>query len=77
MANVWEKSYPQGVRWDAPLPPAVPLESLLETAATQMARADGPRLLRSHFHLSRATRHRGTSCQGAIDEILGIVRLGC
>ena len=35
MANVWEKSYPQGVRWDAPLPPAVPLESLLETAASK------------------------------------------
>ena len=34
MAHVWEKSYPSGVRWDTPLPPAVPLESLLETAAT-------------------------------------------
>jgi long-chain acyl-CoA synthetase len=33
MAYVWEKSYPPGVSWDAPLPPAVPLESLLETAA--------------------------------------------
>ena len=35
MAHVWEKSYPQGVSWDAPLPPAVPLESLLETAASK------------------------------------------
>ena len=34
MAHVWEKSYPSGVHWDCPLPPAVPLESLLETAAT-------------------------------------------
>ena len=34
MAQVWEKSYPSGVHWDCPLPPAVPLESLLETAAT-------------------------------------------
>ncbi len=35
MAYVWEKSYPPGVSWDAPLPPAVPLESLLETAASK------------------------------------------
>ena len=35
MAHVWEKSYPPGVRWDTPLPPAVPLESLLESAATK------------------------------------------
>ncbi|HML08241.1 MAG TPA: long-chain fatty acid--CoA ligase [Xanthobacteraceae bacterium] len=35
MAHVWEKSYPQGVSWGAPLPPAVPLESLLETAAAK------------------------------------------
>ena len=35
MAHVWEKSYPSGVRWDTPLPPAVPLETLLETAATR------------------------------------------
>src|SRR6516162_2589777 len=34
MAHVWEKSYPSGVHCDCPLPPAVPLESLLETAAT-------------------------------------------
>ena len=34
MAQVWEKSYPSGVHWDYPLPPAVPLEGLLETAAT-------------------------------------------
>ena len=33
MAQVWEKSYPPGVRWDTPLPPAVPLESLLETTS--------------------------------------------
>jgi hypothetical protein len=33
MAHIWEKSYPQGVSWDAPLPPPVPLESLLETVA--------------------------------------------
>ncbi len=32
---VWEKSYPAGVAWDAPLPPAVPLETLLETAAAR------------------------------------------
>ena len=35
MAQVWEKSYPPGVRWDTPLPPAVPLESLLETTSTK------------------------------------------
>jgi long-chain acyl-CoA synthetase len=35
MAYVWEKSYPPGVSWDAPLPPAVPLESFLETAASK------------------------------------------
>jgi len=35
MAHVWEKSYPSDVRWDLPLPPAVPLESLLETAASR------------------------------------------
>jgi long-chain acyl-CoA synthetase len=35
MAHVWEKSYPQNVSWDAPLPPPVALESLLETAATK------------------------------------------
>jgi long-chain acyl-CoA synthetase len=35
MAHVWEKSYPPGVSWDAPLPPPVPLESLLETAASK------------------------------------------
>jgi long-chain acyl-CoA synthetase len=33
MAHVWEKSYPPGVSWDAPLPPPVPLERLLEEAA--------------------------------------------
>ena len=35
MAHAWEKSYPSAVRWDTPLPPAVPLESLLESAATK------------------------------------------
>ncbi len=35
MAHVWEKSYPPGVSWDTPLPPAVPLESLLESAASK------------------------------------------
>jgi long-chain acyl-CoA synthetase len=35
MAYVWEKSYPPGVRWDTTLPPAVPLEDLLQTAATK------------------------------------------
>ena len=35
MAHVWEKSYPSAVRWDTPLPPAVPLESLLESAANK------------------------------------------
>ncbi len=35
MAQVWEKSYPPGVRWDTPLPPAVPLESLMETTSTK------------------------------------------
>ena len=35
MAYVWEKSYPQGVSWDAPLPAAVSLESLMETAASK------------------------------------------
>jgi long-chain acyl-CoA synthetase len=34
MVHVWEKSYPSGVDWDMPLPPAVPLESILESAAT-------------------------------------------
>ena len=33
MAHFWEKSYPQSVSWDTRLPPAVPLENLLETAA--------------------------------------------
>jgi long-chain acyl-CoA synthetase len=35
MAYVWEKSYPPGVSWDAPLPAPVALESLLETAAAK------------------------------------------
>jgi long-chain acyl-CoA synthetase len=33
MAYVWEKSYPQGVSWDTPIPPPIPLETLLEIAA--------------------------------------------
>ncbi len=33
MAHLWEKSYPPGVSWGDPLPPPVPVESLLETAA--------------------------------------------
>jgi long-chain acyl-CoA synthetase len=35
MAHVWEKSYPSAVRWDTALPPAVPIETLLESAATK------------------------------------------
>lgn len=35
MAHLWEKSYPAGVSWGEPLPPAVPVESLLKTAAEQ------------------------------------------
>ena len=35
MVYVWEKSYPEGVSWDAPLLAAVSLESLLETAASK------------------------------------------
>jgi len=31
--RVWENSYPPGVRWDAPLPAPVPVESLLDSAA--------------------------------------------
>jgi len=31
--RVWEQSYPPGVRWDAPLPPPIAIETLLETAA--------------------------------------------
>src|ERR1700761_936320 len=33
-AHLWEKSYPSGVAWNVPLPPAVALETILETAAT-------------------------------------------
>jgi len=33
MAHIWERSYPPGVSWGDPLPPSLPLESLLETAA--------------------------------------------
>jgi long-chain acyl-CoA synthetase len=32
-AHLWEKSYPSGVAWDVPLPPAVAIETILETAA--------------------------------------------
>jgi long-chain acyl-CoA synthetase len=35
MAQFWEKSYQKGVIWDAPMPPPVPLESLLEIAASK------------------------------------------
>ena len=35
MAHLWEKSYPPGVSWGEALPPPVPIESLLETAAEQ------------------------------------------
>jgi len=35
MTQFWEKSYQHGVVWDAPLPPPLPLESLLEQAASQ------------------------------------------
>jgi len=35
MAQFWEKSYPPGIVWDAALPPAVSLESMLETAAAK------------------------------------------
>ena len=65
MAHIWEKSYPQGVSWDAPLPPPVPLESLLETAASKWPRTHRPRLLRSHFHLSRVARPCRASREGA------------
>jgi len=33
MAHIWEKSYPPGVSWGDPLPPPLPIESLLENAA--------------------------------------------
>ena len=33
MAEIWEKSYPSGVSWSAPLPEAVAIETLLERAA--------------------------------------------
>ena len=37
MANrVWEQWYPAGVTWDLPLPPAAPLESLLEETAQRL-----------------------------------------
>jgi long-chain acyl-CoA synthetase len=35
MAPFWEKSYPPGVVWDAPLPPPVALEGLLANAAAK------------------------------------------
>jgi long-chain acyl-CoA synthetase len=35
MAHIWEKSYPAGISWGAPLPPPVPIESFLETAAAR------------------------------------------
>jgi long-chain acyl-CoA synthetase len=33
--HAWEKSYPQGIIWDAPLPPAAPIENFLAEAAAQ------------------------------------------
>src|SRR5689334_17149279 len=33
MAHIWEKSYPAGISWGAPLPPPVPIESFLESSA--------------------------------------------
>jgi long-chain acyl-CoA synthetase len=35
MAHIWEKSYPPGISWGAPLPAPVPIESILETAAAR------------------------------------------
>ena len=35
MPYVWEKSYPPGVSWDAPLPKPVALDGLLQAAATK------------------------------------------
>jgi long-chain acyl-CoA synthetase len=35
MAQLWEKSYPEGISWGEKLPEPVPIESLLETAAAQ------------------------------------------
>ena len=32
-SEIWERSYPEGVSWNAPLPPPSPLEALLERAA--------------------------------------------
>jgi hypothetical protein len=48
MAQVWEKSYPSGVHSDYPLPPAVPLEGLLETAATTRPDARLHELIHPH-----------------------------
>jgi hypothetical protein len=55
MAQVWEKSYPSGVHWDCPLPPAVPLESLLETAATRWPDRIAVDFYDRTFYLSRTT----------------------
>jgi long-chain acyl-CoA synthetase len=35
-SHAWEEWYPAGVTWDSPLPPAAPLESLLEEAAQRL-----------------------------------------
>jgi long-chain acyl-CoA synthetase len=35
MAHLWEKSYPPGVSWGAPLPASAPIESILETSASE------------------------------------------
>jgi hypothetical protein len=35
-SRIWEQWYPAGVTWDSPLPPAEPLESLLEATAQRL-----------------------------------------
>ena len=34
-SEIWERSYPTGVSWSAPLPPPIPVEALLERAAAR------------------------------------------
>jgi long-chain acyl-CoA synthetase len=38
-SRVWEQWYPAGVTWDSPLPPAAPLENLLEATAQRLPEA--------------------------------------
>ena len=64
MAYVWEKSYPLGVHRDCPLPPAMPLESLLETAATTWPDRIAI-ILRSYLYLSRTIQSSGKSSKGS------------